>query len=109
MWFSLFHEAGHILLNHRKREIFINDGEQATAREEEMQANQFARDFLIPPKDYQRFLAGVPNGRFSAQSVERFAEDIGIAPGIVVGRLQHDGLIEHSHLNALKVSLTWTD
>jgi len=37
-----------------------------------------------------------------------FAAEIGIAPGIVVGRLQHDHLLEYkSALNSLKVKLQY--
>lgn len=32
-----------------------------------------------------------------------FANEIGIAPGIVVGRLQKDGYLPYSQLNGLKV------
>ena len=37
-----------------------------------------------------------------------FAAEIGIAPGIIVGRLQHDQLLNYnSELNSLKVKLKW--
>lgn len=39
---------------------------------------------------------------FSALSVVAFANNIGIAPGIVVGRLQNEGCIQHNMLNDLK-------
>ena len=32
----------------------------------------------------------------------RFARDLGIAPGIVVGRMQREGMIKYSMLNDLK-------
>ena len=41
----------------------------------------------------------------TAQAVIKFAESQGIAPGIVVGRLQNDGYIKHSVLNELKEKL----
>jgi len=34
--------------------------------------------------------------------VQAFARSVGIAPGIVVGRLQHDGIIGFNQLNGLK-------
>lgn len=52
----------------------------------EDEANRFAADFLIPPDKTSRLKQLVTDG-----DVEAFAEEIGIAPGIVVGRLQHDG------------------
>lgn len=100
LWFSFFHEAGHILL-HGKKEVFIEvDGKNF--KEEE--ANKFASDFLIPPKHYRQF---VKSGRLSKASIERFSAELGIAPGIVVGRLQHDKKLPHSHCNDLKRRLDW--
>lgn len=82
-WFTFFHEAAHVLL-HSKKETFVNDGTDHDMLEDE--ANRFAADFLIPPHEAQR-LAGLRTD----DEVTTFAEHIGIAPGIVVGRLQHDG------------------
>ena len=46
-------------------------------------------------------------GRFSAARVRAFANETGIAAGIVVGRLQFEKRIPYSQLNALKVAYTW--
>lgn len=102
VWFSFFHEAGHIFL-HGKKTIFIDEtgGDRS---EVETEANEFAGNILIPAASYASFVA---SGSFSAASVQRFASAQRVAPGIVVGRLQHDKHIPHSHLNALKESLTW--
>ena len=110
LWFSFFHEAAHLLL-HSKRHVFVegksslvNRSPRATTRhhEKEEQANAWAADFLIPPDSWKRFVAGF--GRSKAE-VSRFAESQPIAPGIVVGRLQHEGLLPHSHLNGLKAKV----
>jgi len=101
LWFSFFHEAGHILL-YGKREVFIKCGDEHNDSEEK--ADNFSKNTLIPEKDYKEFFE---HGDFSKKSIMQFAQKIGIAPGIVVGRLQHDGYILHSHFNHLKISLTW--
>lgn len=103
LWFTFFHEAGHILL-HGKREVFIEDGSVET--EKEKQADKFASDFLIPPDEYEQFEPSYKKG-FSNSDVISFAQKIGAAPGLVVGRLQHDGKIPQSHLNGLKQRLAW--
>ena len=54
LWFSFFHEAGHIIL-HGKKSIFI-EGNVVAINEQENQANRFASDFLIPDKSYQELL-----------------------------------------------------
>jgi len=105
LWFTFFHEAGHILL-HGKRKFFL-EGEDSSGcenNEEERQADTFAANFLIPPLSYEIFLQG---GRPTRKRVVAFAESLRIAPGIVVGRLQHDGKLPRSHLNDLKQRLTW--
>ncbi|MEI7870102.1 MAG: HigA family addiction module antitoxin [Candidatus Methylumidiphilus sp.] len=89
-WFSLFHEIGHILL-HSKRQRFVeNDAIDPALQKQENEADAFAREILIPSKHWQAF---VRKGEFSPQSIQGFADEIGIAPGIVTGFLRH-----HEHL-----------
>lgn len=101
LWFTLFHEAGHLLL-HGKRLLFL-EGADAISREQEDEANRFARDALIPPSEGTTLRS---IGR-SHDAVCAFAQRVGIAPGIVVGRMQNEKLIEWSHLNDLKVRYEW--
>lgn len=85
--FSFFHEAGHILL-HDKQNVFLEYEKNYEQAEKEQEANQFAADILIPSQAYQQFVSG--RRVFSKTDICLFAQQIGIAPGIVVGRLQHD-------------------
>jgi len=106
LWFSFFHEAAHILYD-KKGEKFLdedNTGGKSTSHQED-RADRFAGDFLIPPDKYTKFCK---EEDFSRASVERFSTEIGIAPGIVVGRLQHDEVIPYgTRLNSLKVRYRW--
>ncbi|MFY9135089.1 MAG: hypothetical protein WAO51_07805 [Bacillota bacterium] len=77
------------------------------ASEVELEADRFAADILVPPTEYRKFTEGIQGGRISRNKVSAFAKSIGVAPGIVVGRLQHDGLLPYTHLNGLKVRLKW--
>ncbi len=101
LWFTFFHEAGHIL-HHGKKDVFVDDGKDRDSREAE--ADQFAADLLIPPREWATFCAGP---RRSGEDVSKFAAKIGVAPGIVVGRLQHERLLPQSHLNHLKRRFVW--
>jgi addiction module HigA family antidote len=103
-WFSFFHEAGHLLSRKRDDHVDAEDGSGEDADREEQAANAFARDFLMPADAYVEFVSA---GTFSAQAVRDFAKQLDIAPGIVVGRMQRDGLVDHSHLNGLKKSIRW--
>lgn len=107
MWFTFFHELGHIIL-HKKRRAFILDNAEFDVLDKvvdpEMQrwedeANRFSADTLIPPSELAKFIA---NNDFGSDAIHDFAEAIDIAPGVVVGRLQHDGLLKPYQGNTLK-------
>lgn len=102
-WFGLFHELGHVLLHGRGR-VFI-EGLDGSRDQAEHEANAFARDQLIPPDAWARFIQ--QGDSFSPGAVQAFAAAQGVAPSIVVGRLQHEGRVPHSHLNALRVQFVW--
>lgn len=104
LWFSFFHEAAHIIL-HGKKHIFV-DKDNGDKSNEDMEADKWASDFLVPRVDWNGFVGA---GRFSAVSVRGFAQKQQIAPGIVVGRLQHEKRIPWNHLNDLKEGLEWKD
>ncbi len=104
LWFTFFHEAGH-LLKHGKKMTFMDIlGEDGLDHAEETEANQFAADFLIPPKNLRAFADA---GEFNEQSINRFARQLGIAPGIVLGRLQFDQCVPWKKFNHLKVRYQW--
>ena len=104
LWVTFFHEAAHII-KHGRKEIFIESNGLDSEKEEE--ADAFARDRLIPPAALRKFVQSW-DGR-SLAPIEDFAQKIRIAPGIVVGRLQHDKLLPNSHGNRLKVFFRWSD
>ena len=101
LWFTFFHEAGHIVL-HPRGEVFLETGKYEGPME--IEANEFAESQLIPPSEFSAFTAQV----ITRSGVIEFAERIGIAPGIVVGRLQKEHLIPHGgHWESLKVKYKW--
>jgi len=104
-WFSFFHEAAHILLHsQQKKSVFLDDPSKAeSSSTEEREANAWARDFLIEPSSAAA-LTDIPHTK---PSIIRFARSIGVHPGIVVGRMQHDGLLDVRWLNDLKVSFNF--
>ena len=104
-WFSLFHELAHVLL-HSKRHTFIEGkgGEDSAWRTQEDEANSFAGDVLIPSGPYRAFTG---QGLFTAGAIRQFAAQRGIAPGVVVGRLQHDSFIERNKVNGLREQYRW--
>ena len=101
VWFSLYHEAGHLLLDDRQHRSICDLDKDPAA---EKRANDFAANMLIPPDAYAGFLTG---GRPTKARIVAFANSIDIAPGIVVGRLQREDIIPHRNLHDLKEHLAW--
>ncbi|MBQ1548553.1 MAG: ImmA/IrrE family metallo-endopeptidase, partial [Lachnospiraceae bacterium] len=90
-WFSIFHEIKHVLQKKNKT-VFISSKENFAEinRKLEDDADRFAANVLIPPEDYKRFS---PTKDTTDDEIIAFANDIGIHPGIVAGRLEHEGII----------------
>ena len=98
-WFTLFHEVGHILSDSKKEtylDVTYSDDPQEKA------ANQYARELLIPATHSQSLSL-----LRSRSDVVKFAQQLGIAAGIVVGRLQYEKIIAYNSLNDLKVTFDW--
>jgi HTH-type transcriptional regulator/antitoxin HigA len=100
LWFTFFHEIAHVL-RHGKTDVWI-EAASSLDNPREAEADGFSRDTLIP-----RAAAKELPGLKTLDDVRGFADKIGIAPGIVVGRLQHDGLWPYSQGNQLKRQLSF--
>lgn len=100
-WFSFFHEAGHVIL-HAETEIFM-EMQDSAGSEKEREANDFSAETLIP----SQFVDELTQLKAEKYQVVRFARKLGIAPGVVVGQLQHRGLIRRNQLNFLKRRYKW--
>jgi HTH-type transcriptional regulator / antitoxin HigA len=104
-WFSFFHEAAHVVL-HRKKDLFVEATDRPTDPREqrlEKEADRFAARTLIPQPNDQRL------ANLNLSDVPDFAARLDIAPAIVVGRMQHEGLLPHSRGNAHRRRLTFAD
>ena len=102
-WFTLFHEVCHVL-RHANQKIIIDGIDKNGPLEDE--ANQWAADFLLPPDAWSQFRRRTP---LNKSSIIAFAREIGIAPGIVVGRLQREQRLKYSEMSDLKARFGWVD
>lgn len=104
-WHALMHEIDHI--EHKEgmdepvvdEELGVNGEQQMPPME--IRANENAANSLIPRDEMTGFIARV-NPLFSEQKIIGFAKRMGVHPGIVVGQLQHRGLLSWAALAKFK-------
>ena len=102
-WFSLFHEIAHLLLHYDKMPILENT--ELTEEECEREANEYAAHVIVPIS-YREELLSLGGSRFP---IIEFAKKVGVAPGLIVGQLQHEGIIGFHQMQRLKRRYRWTD
>jgi HTH-type transcriptional regulator/antitoxin HigA len=102
-WFTLFHELGHVSARDGLQfEVIDTDliGEKAIKTsdkpEYEQRADRFAVETLVPQAELENFIARV-RPLFSKVKIQGFAARMGVHPAIVVGQLQHRGVIPWAH------------
>lgn len=102
-WFSLFHEIAHLLLHYDKMPIL--EDTELTEAQYEREANEYAAHVIVPIS-YREELLSLGGSRFP---IIEFAKKIGVAPGLVVGQLQHEGIIGFNQMQRLKRRFRWVD
>ena len=100
-WFTVFHEIGHLMLHGRDDTFIDGEGQNEDIRERE--ANEFSSRTLVPPNRQSEMI----NLPARANAIMRFAADVGVAPGIVVGQMQHLGAMGQHQMNFLKRRYDW--
>jgi HTH-type transcriptional regulator / antitoxin HigA len=105
LWFTIFHEIGHII-KHSKKEIFIEiDDKSMKKSQEELEADEYAAETLISSSRLNEWLK--KNNQLNAAVISNFATELNIAPGILVGRLQYMRRVKYSDYNGLKFRYDW--
>lgn len=98
VWFNICHELDHAVKN-KKRHLTISY-EKDKIIDDEIFANNFARDYLINPKEYKKFIS---KNDLSIDSMEVFAKTQEIPLFILIGRLQSDGYLNWNEFAKNKV------
>jgi Zn-dependent peptidase ImmA (M78 family) len=107
LWFTIFHEIGHII-KHSKKEFFVEiDDKSIEKSEEELEADEYAAETLISSSRLNEWIKNTP--KISTTVISDFANELNVAPGILVGRLQHMRLIKYSDFNNLKFIYDWCE
>ncbi len=107
LWFTIFHEIGHII-KHSKKEFFIElEDKSINKSTEELEADKYAAETLIPSLRLREWLD--KNKKLNAGLITNFSKELGIAPGVLVGRLQYIKRIKYSNFNQLKCRYDWCE
>lgn len=88
-WFTLLHEVGHVTLHYSTGLAtgFYDQMEAESVDEQESEADSFASNILIPEEQWRRSTARIAK---SERVIEKFADEIGIHPAIVFGRIRRE-------------------
>jgi HTH-type transcriptional regulator / antitoxin HigA len=106
-WHALFHELVHIEHGEGKSEPIVDSNllsDCSHGAKSEKRANHHAAGRLIPPKELEAFIGRV-KPFFSDASILDFASRMKVHPGIVVGQLQHHGLLPWSTFTGYKTRI----
>lgn len=92
-WFTFFHEAGHILL-HGKKDIFLESIDYSDKdKQKEKEADEFAIKWTLTTNEQQEIIDAAP---LDENDIKTFAKKFNTHPAIIIGRLQHEGLVPYS-------------
>lgn len=99
-WHTLFHEIDHVLHGEGKEDPVVDlidaeHSDSACAPTEEHRANNNAAHYCINQEALEAWV--LHGSRISSRSsIVEFANRAGVHPGLVVGQLQHRGMIPYS-------------
>ncbi len=94
-WFTFFHELGHIIL-HGKKYISLENVDFAAADpEKEQEAHDFAVKHTFSKEQEEKLLSEHPHS-ITADDIVNYAHEFNTHPAMIIGRLQHLGLIHFS-------------
>jgi HTH-type transcriptional regulator/antitoxin HigA len=102
-WFVLLHEIEHVLNRDGYGSVTLDvelseavESKDSQLPEEEIKANEAAKEFVVPAKELDDFIARV-RPLYSEQRILLFARRIGVHPGLVIGQLQWRKEIPYTH------------
>lgn len=89
-WFTFFHESAHIIL-HGKKDVFLENVKGTEIdQEKEKEANAFAENILLTESQLQEIKNTSP---LTEDLIHQFARKFRTPAGVIIGRLQHLGVM----------------
>lgn len=84
-WFNLAHELGHVALHFNEDDVLFVDDFQSEARDQELEADEWAREALIPSDVWNAI------GPLRTElAVKDLAVKLSIHPAIIAGRMRFE-------------------
>ncbi|CCQ58602.1 MULTISPECIES: HigA family addiction module antitoxin [Crocosphaera] len=102
-WFTLMHEIGHIVAEHEG--IYLDNLTDLEDNKEEVEANTLAKNWLITPDTFSNFVQE-NQPKFSGKVISDFAKTQKRHPGIILGRLQYEKLVDYKNLRKYLVKVS---
>ena len=101
-WFAVMHEVSHLLLHDCSR-VIVEMSSELQADKREKEANEFAKNVILSGQQRDILLSSP----LSYKRIKLLAQKWRIAPGLIVGQLQHDKVIRYNEFNRLKRNYSW--
>ena len=87
-WFALLHELAHVAKHlNPENPVFMDDLDRSSHQGIESEADEMAQEALIPQESWS---TAKVRQTFTSEDAIAFADEIGIHPAIVAGRLRHE-------------------
>ncbi|MEN6522855.1 MAG: XRE family transcriptional regulator [Anaerolineaceae bacterium] len=88
-WFVLMHEVFHVMKHLKKEKIdrIFDDLDTSDGEKIELEADELAGESLIPTAKWNMAIARFTR---SVESINGFAQKLGVNPAIIAGRIRHD-------------------
>ncbi|MGC9399952.1 MAG: HigA family addiction module antitoxin [Anaerolineae bacterium] len=102
-WFTLMHELAHIVAEHEGGHL--DNLDEPAESPEEIEANQMAQDWLVDAAALAHFVE-TTQPYFSHAKIKAFAANLQRHPGVIVGRLHHEGILDYNHSRKFLVKVS---
>lgn len=104
LWFTIYHEAAHILLGHVEH-VGYDRGSSDVRDRHERDADTRAEELLVPREVWKSLTAQV----ITPHSIMSAARKAKVSPGIIVGQLENAGFLAHGRMSFMKHRFAWGD
>jgi HTH-type transcriptional regulator/antitoxin HigA len=103
VWFTLMHELAHIVAEHKGG--YLDNLDEPAESPEEVEANRMAQDWLVDAAALAQFVE-TTQPYFSHAKIKAFAAQLQRHPGVIVGRLHHEGMLDYNHSRKFLVEVS---